>query len=77
MTGSEKGRAILSQRNKISDGDLLELVTRDHEPISFAASDLRDEEGKVIDSVPHPQQRFSMSLPIDAEPLSMVRKKRI
>lgn len=77
VTGSEKGRAILSQRNKISDGDLLELVTRDHEPISFAASDLRDEEGKVIDSVPHPQQRFSMSLPIDAEPLSMVRKKRI
>ena len=77
VTGSEQGRAILSQRNKITSGDLLELVTRDHEPISFVASDLRDEEGQTIDSVPHPQQRFSMNLPIAAEPLSMVRKKRI
>ena len=77
VTGSEQGRAILSQRNKFFSGDLLELITRDHEPISFIASDLRDEEGRTIDSVPHSQQRFSMSLPIVAEPLSMVRKKRI
>ena len=77
VTGSEQGRAILSQRNKFSSGDLLELVTRDHDPISFIASDLRDEESQPIDSVPHPQQCFSMSLPIVAEPLSMVRKKRI
>lgn len=77
VTGSEQGRAILSQRNKFSGGDLLELVTRDHEPISFIASDLRNEEGQTIDYVPHPQQCFSMSLPIAAEPLSMVRKKRI
>lgn len=77
VTGSEQGRAILSQRNKFSGGDLLELVTRDHEPISFIASDLRNEEGQTIDNVPHPQQCFSMSLPIAAEPLSMVRKKRI
>ena len=77
VTGSEQGRAILSQRNKFSSGDLLELVTRDHEPISFIASDLRNEEGQTIDNVPHPQQCFSMSLPIAAEPLSMVRKKRI
>ena len=77
VTGSEQGRAILSQRNKFSSGDLLELVTRDHDPISFIASDLRDEESQPIDSVPHPQQCFSMSLPIVAEPPSMVRKKRI
>ena len=77
VTGSKQGRATLSQRNKITRGDLLELVTRDHEPVPFVASDLRDEEGQAIDSVPHPLQRFSMSLPIDAAPLSMVRKKRI
>ena len=77
VTGTKQGRATLSQRNKITCGDLLELVTRDHEPVPFVASDLRDEEGQAIDSVPHPLQRFSMSLPIDAAPLSMVRKKRI
>jgi len=77
VTGSEQGRAVLSQRNKFSNGDLLELITRDHEPVSFAASDLRDEDGIQIDSVPHPMQRFTMPLPITAEPLSLVRKKRI
>ena len=77
VTGLELGRAVLSQRNKFSSGDLLELITRDHEPVSFAASDLRDEDGMQIDSVPHPMQRFTMPLPIAAEPLSLVRKKRI
>ncbi len=75
VTGSEQGRALLSQRNKFSCGDLMELVTRDHEPIDFVASDLQDEEGNQIDSVPHPLQCFSMPLPIKAEPLSLVRKK--
>jgi putative protease len=75
VTGSEQGRALLSQRNKFSCGDLMELVTRDHEPIDFVASDLQDEEGNQIDSVPHPLQCFSMPLPIKAKPLSLVRKK--
>ena len=75
VTGNDQGRAVLSQRNKFSNGDLLELVTRDREPFSFVAADLRDEDGTQIESVPHPMQRFTMSLPIEAEPLSMVRKK--
>ncbi len=77
VTGAKQGRAILSQRNKFSEGDLLELVTRFYEPIPFTASDLQDEEGLKIDSVPHPLQCFSMPLPIDAEPLSLVRKKLV
>lgn len=77
VTGEKQGRAVLSQRNKFSAGDVMELITRDHEPITFTAADLRDEEGFEIDSVPHPLQCFSMPLPIDAEPLSLVRKKLI
>ena len=77
VTGEKLGRAVLSQRNKFSAGDVMELITRDHEPITFTAADLRDEEGFEIDSVPHPLQCFSMPLPIDAEPLSLVRKKLI
>lgn len=77
VTGEKQGRAVLSQRNKFSAGDVMELITRDHEPITFTAADLRDEEGFEVDSVPHPLQCFSMPLPIDAEPLSLVRKKVI
>ena len=75
VTGTEQGRALLTQRNKFSVGDALELVTRHHAPIPFTAEDLRDAEGCPIQSVPHPLQLFTMPLPVEAEPLSLVRRK--
>ena len=75
VTGIQEGRAVLTQRNKFESGDLLELVTRDREPVAFIAGDLRDEDGTVMQSVPHPLQRFTMPLPCPAEPLSLVRRK--
>lgn len=77
VIGTDQGRGVLSQRNKFSVGDFLELVTNNSEPVPFRASDLRDENGSVLNCVPHPQQVFSMPLPIDAEPLSIVRKKLV
>ena len=70
-----QGRPLLTQRNKLSEGDVLELVTRDSAPVTFTAADLRDEEGSPVDSVPHPLQPFTMPLPVPAEPLSLVRRK--
>ena len=75
VTGMRQGRPLLTQRNKFSEGDVLELVTRDSAPVTFTAADLRDEEGSPIDSVPHPLQPFTMPLPVPAEPLSLVRRK--
>ena len=77
VTGVKQGRAVLTQRNKFSAGDTLELICRDREPISFTASDLRDTEDMPISSVPHPLQEFTMPLPVPAEPLSLVRRKMI
>ena len=67
---------MLTQRNRFFAGEILELVTRDHPPIRFVAEDMKNEEGEPIDSVPHPMQRFSMPLPIPAEPLSLIRKPK-
>ena len=75
VEGTRQGRPLLSQRNKFSRGDVLELVTRDHEPVAFTADDLRSEEGEPIEFVPHPLQPFTMPLPLPAEPLSLVRRK--
>ena len=75
VTGAREGRPLLTQRNKLSEGDVLELVTRDSAPVTFTAADLRDEEGNPISSVPHPLQPFTMPLPVPAEPLSLVRRK--
>ena len=73
----KQGSPVLSQRNKFSNGDVLELITRNHEPVSFVAAELCDEDGRQINCVPHPMQRFSMRLPMEAEPLSLIRKKLI
>ena len=75
VVGSLAGRTLLTQRNKFEAGDALELVTRDREPVSFIAADIRDEEGTSLQTVPHPLQRFTMPLPAPAEPLSIVRRK--
>ena len=75
VTGREGDRAVLTQRNKFSAGDTLELVTNDAPPIAFAARDLRDADGAPIDCVPHPMMRFTMPLPRAAAPFSLVRRK--
>lgn len=75
VIGMRNGRPLLTQRNKFSAGDVLEVVTRDCEPIPFVAADLEDEEGNKLECVPHPLQQFTMQLPVPAKPLSLVRRK--
>ena len=75
VEGTQGGRPLLSQRNKFSRGDVLELVTPDAPPVTLIADDMRDSDGTPIESVPHPMQAFTMPLPIAAAPLAFVRVK--
>lgn len=68
------GNALLSQRNKFSLGDRVDLLTRDHEPNSFTVEHLTDDEGNPIESAPHATMKLRMKLPFSCEPLSMLRK---
>ncbi len=70
----EQGKALLTQRNKFSEGDTLELMTRDNEPIVFTASGMQLPDGTAIDSTPRAMMEFTMPLPIACEPLSVVRR---
>ncbi len=72
----DDGSAVLTQRNKFSCGDTLELLTNDCEPISFVAEDIRNGEDELIDSTPHPMMKLRMKLPRPCAPLSMLRKTR-
>ena len=76
VEGQDQGRAVLTQRNRFFAGETLELVTRNAPPVRFTAQDLQNEEGEPIESVPHPMQRFSMPLPVEAEPLSLIRRPK-
>ena len=75
VEGERQGRAWLTQRNKFSRGDVLELITPDAPPATFVAGDMRDLDGAPLQSVPHPMQPFTMPLPIQAAPLALVRRK--
>ncbi len=72
----EDGNAILSQRNKFSVGDTLELLTNSGDPIVFTADEIFDAEGEKIESAPHPMMELRIKLPKVCAPLSLLRKTR-
>lgn len=75
VEGTQDGRPLLTQRNKLSRGDVLEVVTPDAPPVTFVADDIRDLDGTPLESVPQPMRPFTMPLPIEAAPLALVRRK--
>ena len=72
----EDGMALLTQRNKFSRGDELELLLPEGRPLRFTAERLWDEEGNEIDDTRRAMMRFRMRLPVQAPALSIVRKNR-
>ena len=69
-----EGNAVLTQRNKFSRGDELELLTNDGPPVAFRAEDFFDAEGNALESARCAVMTVKMKLPRCAEPLSIVRK---
>ena len=66
--------ARLTERNRFSVGDTVELVNRGEKPHRFVVSDLRDGEGMPIDCARHPMMELRMRLPAAAEKYSILRK---
>lgn len=72
----ENGNAILTQRNKFSRGDTLELLTPDGGPVSFTVEHLFNTYGEEIEDARHAMMEVHMHLPKAAPRLSLVRKRR-
>lgn len=68
------GYAVISQRNKFSVGDTINLMTRDHVPVSFCVNSLKNENNEEIESAPHAMMTVKLQLPFQCEPLSILRK---
>ena len=66
--------ARLTERNRFSVGDTVELVNRNAKPYRFTVTDLRDGEGTAIDCARHPMMELRMQLPAKAEKYSILRK---
>ena len=73
----DAGNAVLTERNRFSRGDTVELLRREGAPVRFTVSDLRDGEDKPLDCANHPMMEVHMRLPVTAEKLSILRKIKI
>ena len=69
------GNAVLTQRNRFSVGDALELVTPEGEPTAFRVEYMEDGEGNPITVCPHPQQEIRLKLPRFAPKNAILRRK--
>jgi len=72
---AESKIATVEQRNKFSEGDVLECFGPRGRHFELIAKDLRDEENNKIDSAPHPQQIVKLHMTEYAEPYFILRKK--
>ena len=70
----EAGNAMLTQRNKFSLGDEVELLTPEREPARFPVTVLTDGEGTPLESAPHPMMALRMKLPFACGRLAILRK---
>jgi len=67
-------RAVIEQRNKIFDGDRLEIVSPRGRHFVVIAQDMLDEDNQSIRSTPHPKMLFSMPMRIPVDPQSFIRR---
>lgn len=72
---SENGKCVFTQKNKISVGDVVEVMLPDSEPFSFTIDKMWDEDDNEIESAPHPMQIFKINLGKELPEFSMLRKK--
>lgn len=73
-TGEYDGEfAWFTQRNKVIEGDLCEIITPGQCGRAFTASELYNEKGEKIESAPHPSMRFKMRVPFPVKAGDIVR----
>lgn len=68
------GRVYARQRNRIFDGDLLEVLQRGTKPYDVTINDLRDESGEKIEKAPHPMMIFSFESDKEIPKDALLRK---
>ena len=70
---TEEGYAYFTQRNKIKEGDICEIITPGKVGRKFVASDLCLPNGDKIESAPHPSMEFKMRVPYEVNAGDIVR----
>ena len=72
---NENGKCVFVQKNKLTVGDTVEVMTPDGEPFTFKINKIWDENDSKIQSAPHPMQIFKLDIGKELPEFSMLRKK--
>lgn len=72
---TEDGEAVMEQRNKFSVGDFVEVMKKNGENVMAVVLSMHDEEGNVMTSCPHPQQKIYVKFSEMPEAFDLVRQK--
>jgi len=68
------GRATVIQRNKVTAGETVEIITPGRSGCAFVAEALQNAEGEAIESAPHPLMTFSLAVPFAVKAGDIIRK---
>ena len=64
---------MLTQRNKLSGGQSVALLTPGKVAVPFVIEGLKNEEGEDIPSAPHPYMTFSAKVPFSVKTGDIIR----
>lgn len=72
---NESGCYRISQRNKFSVGEVIEVMKPDGKNVEVTVKSIQDEEGNFMESAPHPQQILYINLGTELEMYDILRRK--
>ena len=70
---SDTGCALFTQRNKIKEGDVCEIITPGQIGRRFVATELTLPNGEKIEAAPHPYMEFKMKVPYEVKAGDIIR----
>ena len=72
---NEQGLYHIEQRNKFSVGETIEVMKPDGQNIEVTVKRIVDENGKDMESCPHPKQQLYIDLGVELERYDILRRK--
>lgn len=72
---TEHGLGQITQRNKFSVGETIEVMKPDGSNLKVTVKGILDEEGQAVESAPHPKQRLYVDLGIELEEYDLLRRQ--
>ena len=70
-----QGRIVLEQRNKFAVGETIEAMLFDGSNQELVVQEIRDDEGNIMESAPHPKQRLHVELGVQLPIGCILRRK--